>query len=151
MKLDATFTKDERKWIARTTSDLAQDFSPKLITIVNVALLSKVDSTFYKAIHFLFIDDCLYEHTVAAYIKLWSPFVVNGGIMAFHDYNPIALFSNPTRVRDAVDAWYATSDDWDHCDSCDSIIAFKRISKHLSISLFSQAEVKWQLPIAVPA
>ncbi len=88
---------------------------------------------------------------VAAYINLWSPRVVPGGIMAFHDYNPTALFSNPTHVRNAVDKWYATTDDWEHCDSCDSIIAFKRISNRISLPFFSQAEVKWQLPIAVPA
>lgn len=61
-------------------------------------------------IHILFVDaDHSYE-AVKADIKAWSPHVVRGGLMIFHDYAPtehnLNLFPEIAGVRKAVDEWY---------------------------------------------
>ncbi len=132
-------------------------WKPELLQAEFIEADSTTYTKFTAPIHFLFIDGCHHEHTVAADIKTWSPHVVLNGIMAFHDYSPnatdFAFHPDTIGVRRAVDKWSAGADDWEYVDSCLSIIAFKRISRNVSIPLFSQAEVQWSLqtPQAIPA
>lgn len=88
----------------------------------------------HKPLHFLFIDgDHTYE-SVKKDIAGWVPKIVDGGIVAFHDYAPkeVDLERDPTLVgvKQSVNEWFNRNrDDWNEIQAPDSIRAFRKESR----------------------
>lgn len=100
------------------------------------ATFIEADSTTYwqqwdRPIHFLFIDGDHHYDIVSADIAGWVPFVVEGGIVAFHDYKPTELnmkqFPELEGVRRAVNEYMQGI--WCKLENTpDSIVAFRRVA-----------------------
>ena len=85
-------------------------------------------AAFKTPIHLLFIDGDHSYATVRADIANWTPKVVPGGIVAFHDYAPTKknLIKHKLQgVRRAIDKWALTSG-WEPIPALTSLAAFQR-------------------------
>ena len=83
---------------------------------------------FPHPIHMLFVDGDHKLESVVADINGWTPKIVEGGVVAFHDYSPkksdINRDPSILGVGRAVDEWL--DDRWSFVDTIGSIIAFMR-------------------------
>jgi hypothetical protein len=90
---------------------------------------SRVVHTAFKApIHLLFIDGDHDYPVIKADIANWTPKVVSGGVVSFHDYAPTQknLIKHKLQgVRQAIDEWAKTSG-WNEVPGASSIVAFQR-------------------------
>ena len=93
-----------------------------------MALVKADSATYYMdgEIHFLFVDGDHSEQAVTADIENYTPALVPGGIVAFHDYGWSHL-RWCAGVKAAVDAWDWTG--WKQVDAPDSIRAYERIGE----------------------
>lgn len=85
-------------------------------------------ATFKDPIHLLFIDGDHDYPVIAADIANWTPKVVPGGLVLFHDYAPSKkhLVRHKLQgVRRAIDEWAAKSG-WERFQSSGSLAAFQR-------------------------
>ncbi|RPI29786.1 MAG: class I SAM-dependent methyltransferase [Chloroflexota bacterium] len=71
---------------------------------------------------FVFVDA---SHDIGIWrdIPAWTPKIMTGGIIAFHDYG---VWKPTVKVKEAVDAWQAEAH-WQHLGQVGSTIAFRRI------------------------
>lgn len=80
-------------------------------------------------IHLLFLDGDHHYEVVRVDICNWTPKIIPGGFVVFHDYAPLAkdLVKNPylEGVRRAVDEWQAESS-WEKVEAVQSLCAFRR-------------------------
>lgn len=80
-------------------------------------------------IHLLFIDGDHHYDVVKADVNNWTPKVAPGGVVIFHDFNPLPkdLVKIPylEGVRRAVSAWASTSG-WISMKAPNSLAAFRR-------------------------
>ena len=76
-----------------------------------------------EAVDLLFIDGGHTAGNVTADIKLWSPKVLPGGMMLFHDYSPLEMHNG---VVKAVDSWYSKTKDWEFIEQVDTIRVYLR-------------------------
>ena len=87
-----------------------------------------VHTTFKAPIHLLFIDGDHDYPVIKADIANWTPKVVPGGVVAFHDYAPSKrhLIKHKLQgVRQAIDEWAVTSG-WSRISAPGSLAAFQR-------------------------
>ncbi len=83
-------------------------------------------------VHIVFVDaDHSYE-AVQKDIKAWSPHVVSGGLMIFHDYNPtehnLNLFPEIAGVKKAVAEWWVDAvGEYGYVDSPDSLFVCRKL------------------------
>lgn len=75
------------------------------------------------AVAFCFIDADHHEEGIGRDVPAWTPKIIPGGIIAFHDYE---TWKTPA-VREAVDKWQQTAQ-WDVIGVVGSAIAFRRPS-----------------------
>lgn len=84
---------------------------------------------FKDDIHLLLIDGDHHYETVVADIAGWTPKVVQGGLVIFHDYAPSELnlqqFPHLKGVKQAVNEW--ANRDWQQLDALDSLAVFWRL------------------------
>jgi len=89
----------------------------------------KCHKDFKESIQMLFIDGDHHYAIVKADIKNWVPKIVSGGVVVFHDYNPLSkdLQKNPhlEGVHRAIDEWVKTHPDWHRLPTPDSLAAFQ--------------------------
>ena len=72
----------------------------------------------------LFIDGGHTAKNVELDIKLWSPLVLSGGIMMFHDYSPLDMHLG---VVQAVDTWYSKNKkNWEFIEQVDTVRVYLR-------------------------
>jgi len=95
---------------------------------------TKVHVQFNKLVHLLFIDGDHHYETIKQDISGWTPKVVPGGIVVFHDYAPTELnlrqFPHIAGVRKAVDEWYNKSkNSWTSLPAPDSLKVFKCLKR----------------------
>lgn len=91
---------------------------------------TRVWEWFGRPIHLLFVDGDHNYASVKADIAGWTPRVVSGGMVAFHDYAPrmedVCVRPHIRGVRQAVDEWASETDGWTEIIGMDSIRAFRR-------------------------
>ena len=118
---------------------------------LSATTLIQADSTVYHEaftddIHLLFIDGDHRYDTVSKDIAGWTPKVVLGGIVIFHDYAPkaIDLKRDPSLrgVCRAVDEWFKVcKHEWVKHTHVDSIVSFRHVgtcaSTQTSVSISS--------------
>ena len=83
---------------------------------------------FKGPIHLLFIDGDHDYPVIAADIANWTPKVVPGGVVAFHDYAPSKKHLVKWKlegVRRAIDEW-AAKPGWKRIETSGSLAAFQR-------------------------
>ena len=77
-----------------------------------------------EACDILFVDGGHAAGNVTDDIRLWSPKVIKGGIMLFHDYSPLDMHSG---VVQAVDTWYSKNKkNWEFIEQVDTIRVYLR-------------------------
>lgn len=112
------------------------DFTTRPVQGNPPAVLLKGDSTvlhenFVSPIHLLLIDGGHDYDTVKADILGWTPKVVSGGVVAFHDYDPTrsSIHTTPeiVGVKGAVDELTRESVDWIEIERAKSSIAFRKV------------------------
>lgn len=86
-------------------------------------------TNFEAPIDLLFIDGDHHYEVVKADIANWSPKIVPGGVISFHDYAPLpkdlAKIPHLEGVRRAVNEWHALTG-WERLETPNSIAAFRR-------------------------
>ena len=86
-----------------------------------------------RPIHFLIIDGDHHYDTVKADILGWTPHVVVGGIVCFHDYSPSELnllqFPWLEGVKRAVDEWAGPRLQWEEIPAVRSLKAYRRLDR----------------------
>lgn len=88
-----------------------------------------VHASFKDPIHLLFIDGDHRYATVKVDIANWTPKIVPGGVVAFHDYTPSKKHLKKWKlhgVRRAIDEWAAKSG-WKRLKAPGSLAAFQRL------------------------
>jgi len=82
---------------------------------------------FKHKIHLLFIDgDHLYPGVMADIVG-WSPKVIVGGVVGFHDYGSLA--PHVAGVQKAVNEWIELEQvHWEPLQPADSVVGYKRLS-----------------------
>lgn len=94
---------------------------------------TKIWKQFIGPIHLLFIDGDHHYETVKRDIEGWTPKVVIGGIVIFHDYAPtqknLNQFPHIAGVKRAVIEWRSgpEGNHWKPIDAPDSLVAYQRI------------------------
>lgn len=83
---------------------------------------------FNLPIHLLFIDGDHHYEAVKRDIEGWAPKVVQGGVVAFHDYAPtpyhLQLLPELEGVRRAVSEWQLSAE-WETLNGAGSLAAFR--------------------------
>lgn len=81
---------------------------------------------FDRAIHFLLFDADHRIESMQKQLSGWAPLVVEGGVMAFHDY---PLPEPRWAIKRAVDEWMSAqpAGAWAEIDAPDKLKAFRRI------------------------
>lgn len=112
--------------------------------IVNYIKSEEIISNFNFDIRLLFIDGSHKYEDVKKDILLWKDYLIDGGIIAIHDYLPEDHLSHLPDVNRAVDEFIINSDDFIVEGVIDSILfASKKIAENKQIfGLFSNFNKK---------
>jgi len=95
---------------------------------VNFIIADSARLKYDEPVHLVFVDGDHSYNGVKGDIDNWSPRVVAGGLMVFHDYNPQPKDAERLAgVKQAIDEWYNQAQGWREVDTTRSIITFRRV------------------------